>query len=65
MFSRDGRYDMGVERRIAAGNRVNGALAASIRRPNVSTAARLAVHNAVLTRYVVIRQRNVGVTEEE
>ena len=28
MFSRDGRYEMDVERRIAAGNRVNGALAA-------------------------------------
>ena len=33
---------------IADGNRVNGALAALMRRRNVSTAARLAVHNAVL-----------------
>ena len=48
MFSRDGKYEMDVERRIAAGNRVNGALAALMRRRNVSTAARLAVHNAVL-----------------
>ena len=32
MFSRDGRYEMDVERRIAAGNRVNGALAALMRR---------------------------------
>ena len=48
MFSRDARYEMEVERRIAAGNRVNGALAALMRRRNVSTAARLAVHNAVL-----------------
>ena len=48
MFSRDGRYEMHVERRIAAGNKVNGALAALMRRRNVSTAARLAVHNAVL-----------------
>ena len=32
MFSRDGRYEMYVERRIAAGNRVNGALAALMRR---------------------------------
>ena len=48
MFSRDGRYKMDVERRIAAGNSFNGALAALIRRRNVSTAARLAVHNAVL-----------------
>ena len=46
MFSRDGRYEMDVERRIAAGNRVN--LAALMRRRNVSTAARLAVHNSVL-----------------
>ena len=37
MFSRDGRYEMDVERRIAADNRVNGALAAL-----------MAVHNAVL-----------------
>ena len=48
MFSRDGRYKMDVERRIAAGNKVNGALAALMRRRNISTAARLAVHNAVL-----------------
>ena len=37
MFSRDGRYEIDVERRIVAGNRVNEALAALI-----------AVHNAVL-----------------
>ena len=48
MFSRDGRYEMDVERRIAADNKVSGALAALMRRRNVSTAARLAVHNAVL-----------------
>ena len=48
MFSRDGRYEMDVERRIAAGNKVNGALAALMRRRNVSTAAHLAVPNAVL-----------------
>ena len=39
---------MDVERRIAAGNKVNGALAALMRRRNVSTASRLAVHNEVL-----------------
>ena len=39
---------MDVERRIAAGNRVNGTLAALMRQRNVSTGARLAVHNAVL-----------------
>ena len=48
MFSRYGRYEMDEERRIAAGNRVNGALAALMRRQNVSTAVRLAVHDAVL-----------------
>ena len=36
MFSRDGRYEMDAERRIVAGNRVNGALPALMR------------HNAVL-----------------
>ena len=39
MFSRDGCVE---------GNRVNDALAALMRRRNVSTAARLAVNNAVL-----------------
>ena len=39
---------MEAERCIAAGNRVKRALAALMRRRNVSTAARLAVHNAVL-----------------
>ena len=47
MFSRDGRYEMDVERCIP-GNKVNGALAALMRRRNVSTAARLAVNNTVL-----------------
>ena len=48
MFSRNGRYKMNTERRTAAGNRVNGALAKLMRRRKVSTAASLAVHNAVL-----------------
>ena len=48
MFSRNGLYEIDAERHIAAGNRVNGALAALMRRRNVSTAARFAVHNAVL-----------------
>ena len=38
---------MDAGRCIAAGNRVNGALAALMRRLTVSTTARLAVHNAV------------------
>ena len=32
MFCRDGRYEMEVERRIAAGKRANGPLAALMRR---------------------------------
>ena len=39
---------MDVEKRIVAGNRVNGTLAALIRRRNVSTAACLVVRHAVL-----------------
>ena len=39
---------MNAERRIAAGKKVNGVLAALTSRGNVSTAARLAIHNAVL-----------------
>ena len=50
MFSRDGRYEVDVKRRIAAENKINGALATLMRRRYVSTAARLAVHNAVLVR---------------
>ena len=46
VFSRDGRYEMDVERRTAVGNWVNEILAALMRRRNVSTAACLAVHNA-------------------
>ena len=55
MFSSDGRYEMDAERRIAAGTRVKGALAALMTRRNVSTAARLAVLNAVLVPYRQIR----------
>ena len=43
IFSREGGYEMDVERRIAAGNKVNEPLAALMRRRNVSTAARLAM----------------------
>ena len=48
IFSRDGRYEIHVGRRNAAGNRVNGALAALVRRRNVRTAACSAINNAVL-----------------
>ena len=47
MFSRDERCEMDVKRRIAAGNKVNGALVALMRWRNVSTTALLAVDNAV------------------
>ena len=39
---------MDAKRCIAAGNRVDGALAALMRRRNVSSAARFAVYNTVL-----------------
>ena len=51
MFSR-GIYEMDAKRRIAAGNWVNGALAALMKRRSVSTAACLAVSNAVLVTWV-------------
>ena len=53
---------MDVERRIAVSNRANGALDALMRRQNVSTASRMAVHNAVVSTDAVIRQRNVNIT---
>ena len=37
MFSKDGRYDMDVERSITAGNKVNGAL----RRKHISVSWRV------------------------
>ena len=52
-FSRDGSYETEAERRIAASNRVNGALTTLTRRRHVSTAAR--------TRCSPIRQRYVGI----
>ena len=44
---------MDAERRIAAGNRVNGDLAALMSRRNVSTAAHLAIHNAVFVQMLL------------
>ena len=53
MFSRNGRYEMDAERRIAAGNRANGALRTFDRTQcSVGTDA-------------IIRQRNVDITDEE
>ena len=54
-----------MERRIAAGNKVNGALAALMRRRNVSTAARLAVHNAAKRQKKNERKMNVNEGDEE
>ena len=44
-----------AERRIAAGNRIIGGLAALIRRRNFSMAACLAVHNVVLVSTLLYR----------
>lgn len=41
-INRDDRYETDAERRIATGNRINGALAGLSRRQNVSVAGRLA-----------------------
>ncbi|CAG4954309.1 unnamed protein product [Parnassius apollo] len=47
-FSRDGRYYLDVDRRVAAGNKGNGALNALVKRQGMVKSARLAIHNAVL-----------------
>ena len=65
MFSRDGRYEMDAERCIVAGNRINGALAALIRRRNINTAAQAVVKYITVGTDGVIRERHVGITEEE
>ncbi|CAG5002623.1 unnamed protein product [Parnassius apollo] len=46
VFSRDGRYDKDIERRVNAGNRVNGALHSIVKNQNVSKKARM-----VMARY--------------
>ncbi|CAG4947225.1 unnamed protein product [Parnassius apollo] len=48
IFSRDGRYDKDIERRVNAGNRVNGALHSIVKNQNVSKKARMVIHNTVL-----------------
>ena len=66
MFSTDGSYEMEAEGRIAAGNRINGyiSLGCIDETTNLSTATRLAVHNAVRTN-AVIRQPNLCIKEKE
>ncbi|XP_063364410.1 uncharacterized protein LOC134653055 isoform X2 [Cydia amplana] len=48
LFTRDGKHDKDIERRVNAGNRVNGALNAFMSSQKVSQKARLAVHRGVL-----------------
>ena len=48
MFTRDGKIDADVERRVNAGNNVNGAIHAVVTNQSMSEKARLAVHNGVL-----------------
>jgi hypothetical protein len=48
MFTRDGKCDSDKERRVNAGNIVNGALHAFVSSRVVSKMAQLAVHNGVL-----------------
>jgi hypothetical protein len=48
MFTRDGKYDSDIERRVNAGNMVTGALHAFMGSRVVSKQAQLAVHNGVL-----------------
>ena len=54
---------MDAGRSIAGGNRVDNVLAALMRRLNVSTAARYALHNGRVGTDAVIRQRNADITE--
>ncbi|CAG9134602.1 unnamed protein product [Plutella xylostella] len=48
LFTRDGKCEGDIERRVKAGNKVNGALHSFMRSQNVSQKARLAVHGGVL-----------------
>ena len=53
MFSRDRRYGMNAERRIAAGNRTKGALAALVGRRNVSKIVRETVRSPEISAFPV------------
>jgi exonuclease III len=48
MFTRDGKCDKEIERRVKKGNSVNGALHSLVRSQSVTKKARLAVHSGVL-----------------
>ena len=48
MFTKDGKCEEDIERRVKAGNTINGALYSFVSSQNVSEKARLAVQNGVL-----------------
>lgn len=48
VFTRDGKIEKDVKRRVNAGNQINGALHSFVSRKGISQKARLAVHNGVL-----------------
>ncbi|GBP26889.1 hypothetical protein EVAR_16471_1 [Eumeta japonica] len=48
LFTNDGKHDRDIERKVNAGNNVNGALLANMNTKSVSRPARLAIHNGVL-----------------
>ena len=60
IFSRNRRYELDVEMRIAVGNRVNGALAACSMHDKAKRRTQCSFGTDS-----VIRQRNVDITEEE
>lgn len=55
ILSRDGIYEVDVETCIAAGNKMNGTIAALLRWQKVSANARLAVYNVVLVPMLYIK----------
>ncbi|GBP08873.1 hypothetical protein EVAR_78268_1 [Eumeta japonica] len=48
MFTNDSKHDRDIERRVNAGNKINGALLAIMNSKSVSRQARLAIHNGVM-----------------
>lgn len=48
VFTRDGKYEEDIERRVKLGNQVNGALHSLMHNRNLSNKARLAIHEGVL-----------------
>ncbi|GBP71599.1 hypothetical protein EVAR_10812_1 [Eumeta japonica] len=49
LFTNDSKHDSDIERRVNAGNKVNGALLAIMNSKSVSRQAHLVIHNGVLT----------------